>query len=375
MPRVAHVIKAVGIAGAERHLLILLAGLRARGWDARLFLLHEPHKPLDDFAALLDERGIPLRRVVIHRHVDPGLISRLSAALREFQPQIAHTHLLHADLYGALAAKRAGVPRIVSSRHNDDAFRRRLPVRAVNRALWRVTDAGIGISEAITQFCITVEGAPPGKMRTIHYGLELPVPPLDRSAEERRLRAELSLPRESVLVGTVGRLIAQKGIVYALRAFAALKDRYPLAHLVIVGDGVLRRALETEAAQLGLNGRAHFLGWRTDVPQIMAGLDVLLMPSLWEGFGLVLLEAMARRVPIIGSAVSAIPEIVADGETGLLVPPQNVDALAEALDRLLQDAALRRHMGLLGEERLERLFNAERMVAETIAVYGALVQN
>jgi len=117
----------------------------------------------------------------------------------------------------------------------------------------------------------------------------------------------------------------------------------------------------------------HFLGWRQDVPQIMAGLDVLLMPSLREGFGLSMLEAMGQGVPIIGSAVSAIPEVIADGETGLLCPARDVDALAAAMAKLLTDPALRERMGAAGRARLEAHFRAERMVNETAALYERLL--
>ncbi|MFN8448235.1 MAG: glycosyltransferase family 4 protein [Anaerolineae bacterium] len=144
--------------------------------------------------------------------------------------------------------------------------------------------------------------------------------------------------------------------------------------MIIAGDGSQRAALESEAQALGVRDRVHFLGWRDDATAVLAALDVLLMPSLWEGFGLVMLEAMAQTTPIIGSAVSAIPEVVVDGETGLLVPPRDSAALADALARMLGDPALRRHMGLLGQDRVETAFSVERMAAETVAVYEQITR-
>jgi glycosyltransferase involved in cell wall biosynthesis len=167
----------------------------------------------------------------------------------------------------------------------------------------------------------------------------------------------------------VCRLIEQKGVVYGLRAFAQIAPQFPPAHVVIAGDGALRGTLEAEARKLGISQRVHFLGWREDTANILAALDVLLMPSLWEGFGLVLLEAMAQTVPIIGSAVSAIPEVVVDGETGLLAPPRDADALASALAQLLGDEGLRRHMGLMGQDRVESVFSVEQMVTATLNLY------
>ncbi|NPV68787.1 MAG: glycosyltransferase [Anaerolineae bacterium] len=370
--RVIHICKVTGVAGAENHLLTLLAGLRGQEIDARLLLLVEPGNPVETMVAAATSRGIPAERSVIRADIDPILLIRLVRRLRTLQPDIVHTHLFHADLHGIPAARLAGVPRVVSSRHNDNTFRRRFPYRQINRCLWRLTTAGIGISAAITRFAIEVEGASPAQMTTIPYGLPS-AGTVDRAAARAALRAELGLPPDALLAGLVCRLIEQKGIPYALRAFARVADRFPNAHLVIAGDGPLRNDLEAQARDRGLAERVRFLGWRTDTAAIFAALDVFLMPSLWEGFGLVLLEAMAQGVPVIGSAVSAIPEVVADGETGLLCPPRDVDCLAAALGDLLADPGRRARLGAAGRARLEERFSSERMVAETIALYERLM--
>jgi glycosyltransferase involved in cell wall biosynthesis len=367
--RVVHIIKATRVAGAENHLLALLAGLRARRYDARLIVLVEPDKPMDSYAAQLQARQIPVERLPVRGDFDAGLLLRLRAVLRALQPDIVHTHLIHADLFGGLAARLAGIRLVISSRHNDDAFRRRLPVKLLNRVLWRMTDAGIPISDSIARFSIEVEGAPPGKLRRIHYGLEAG-PPLDRAAARRDILGERGLPPESLLVGIVCRLVEQKGVRYGIEAFLQIAADFPQVHLLIAGQGPLETELRALAAPL--EERVHFLGWRDDTPRLMAALDALLVPSLWEGFGLVILEAMAQQTPVIGSAVSAIPEIITDGETGLLAPPRSADKLADALRTLLADAPLRHHLGLLARDRLESFFDAARMAAETAALYEEL---
>jgi hypothetical protein len=161
--RVVHIIKATRVAGAESHLLALLAGLRARRYDARLIVLVEPDKPMDGYAAQLQTRQIPVERLPVRGDFDAGLLLRLRVVLQALRPDIVHTHLIHADLFGGLAARLAGVRVVVSSRHNDDAFRRRLPVKLLNRVLWRMMDAGIPISDSIAHFSIEVEGAPPAR--------------------------------------------------------------------------------------------------------------------------------------------------------------------------------------------------------------------
>ncbi|MEL7236029.1 MAG: glycosyltransferase, partial [Chloroflexota bacterium] len=340
--RVVHIIKIVLTAGAERHLLRLLPGLRARDVDARLIVLVQPDTPMDDFMALAENAGIPAERMIIHRHADVTLLPRLVSRLRELQPELVHTHLIHADLYGVLAAKLAGVPRIIISRHNDNAFRRKLPVRLLNRVLWGLSSGGIAISEALRRFCIEVEGVSPGKIRTVHYGLDLHAPSPDELSKRRtNLCQSLNLPDDAILVGTVSRLIEQKGLRYAINAFQHISGAY----LVITGDGTLRDELEAQADELDLRDRVFFLGWREDASDVMTGLDVFLMPSLWEGFGLVLLEAMSQGLPVVASRVSAIPEIVTDGKTGILLPPRDHAAIATALQRLIDDPQLRERMG------------------------------
>jgi glycosyltransferase involved in cell wall biosynthesis len=261
------------------------------------------------------------------------------------------------------------VRRVVSSRHNDDKFRRLLPFRALHRWLWRQTDAGIAISDAIRNFAIRVEGAPADRIQTIHYGLEpadIQAPPTARAD----LRDSLKLPRDALLVGSICRLIEQKGLVYGLRGFA--QAHIPGAHYVIAGDGKLRAALEAEARALGVAERVHFLGWRDDAYTILAALDVLLAPSLWEGFGLVFLEAMAFGVPVISARVSAIPEVVVDGETGWLVPVRDAGAIAAALREALSQPDVRRARGAHGRSRLEAEFTANKMVDRTLALYREL---
>ena len=368
--RVVHLIKATRISGAERHLLILLTALRRLNVDAHLLLLVEPNNLMDDLIAEATARKIPVQRVLIQSDADPRVVNRLRESLRSLRPDILHTHLIHADVYGFVAGKLAGVPRIVTSRHNDDPFRRRLPIRVTHRAIWQGVHAGIAISDAIRRFLIEVEGAPEKKLHVVRYGLEFErVTPQTIESARQELRAELELREGTFLFGMACRLVAQKGVSDALHAFASIAQEDAHCHFVIAGDGDLLAQLLAETQELGIAERVHFLGWRDDVQQVLAALDVFLMPSLWEGFGLVLIEAMSKRIPVIGTRVSAIPEIVQDGESGLLVPPRDRAALAAAMQILLQDRALRRYMGLLGEDRVESVFSVQRMAEETLAIY------
>lgn len=368
--RVAHIIKVTRISGAERHLLVLLSALRQHGVDAHLLILIEDDKPMEDMVSAAKDRGIPIRRLTIHRDYDLTLLFKIRSALREIKPDIVHTHLIHADLFGLFAAKLAGIGAVISSRHNDDQFRFHPIWQRISPAIWRLTNGGIAISAAIKDFMIEVEDAPGEKITVVHYGLEHKwVADEELRAARQNLSAELRLDSDALLLGMVCRIVEQKGITYALRACKQIRDRFPTVNLIIAGDGDLRPQLEALARELGIDANVHWLGWRSDAIKLIGAFDVLLMPSLWEGFGLVLLEAMSRRVPVIANRVSAIPEVVVHGETGLLVEACDVDALAAAMTRLLEDHALRQHMGLLGAARLEERFSVERMVSGTVAVY------
>ena len=207
-----------------------------------------------------------MQRIPIYRHLDFRVIGRLRRALRDLRPDIVHTHLIHADLYGTLAAKLSGV----RTRHFQPPQRRQFPppaagAPAATACSGASTSAGIAISQAIARFCVEVEGAPARKITTIYYGLPLHV--VDRKAGAGGAAPELELPADAPLVGMVCRLIEQKGVVYGLRAFARIAPQFPGAQLVIAGDGPRRAALEAEAKTLGMADRVHFLGWRDDTPR------------------------------------------------------------------------------------------------------------
>ncbi len=368
--RVAHIIKVTRISGAERHLLVLLRGLREQGIDAHLIILTQSDVPMDNMIAEAQKRDIPIHRVTIYRHYDLTVVWRIRSTLHKIQPDIVHTHLIHADLYGWLGAKVAGAKTVLASRHNDDNFRYHPLIQRVSRVMWWLSDGGIAISNSIKRFVVEVEGARDDKVDVVHYGMDYRWTDDDvLTSAYKGLREELDLHPDTVILGMVNRLVEQKGIPYALRAFQQIMTEFPQVHLVIAGDGDGADALKSQANELGISSNVHWLGWRNDAQTLMGAFDIFLLPSLWEGFGLVLLEAMSRRIPIIASSVSAIPEVVAHGENGFLIPPRDVDGLVDAVRILLNDRSLRKYMGLLGDVRLETVFHVQQMVNATIVVY------
>ena len=360
--RVAHILKTTGLSGAESHLLTLSGGLRAEGFESRLIVLVDRRRPPTALIEAAKAVDVPVDLMPLAHDLDLAVVPKMAALLKSGRTQIVHTHMIHGDLYGTLAARQLKLT-VVQTRHNDDKFRRRWLVRLLTRWLAAQANTVIAISDSLAAFVRDAEGVPGPKIVRIHYGLDPAL--VAAKAHPGKLRAELGLSDEAPLVGAVGRLTEQKGYRYLLEAFAIVRRSLPQAQLVIAGDGELRSTLEAQ----GNKDAVHFLGWRSDVSSVMADIDVLAVPSLWEGFGLVTLEAMALSKPVVASRVSALPEIVADGETGLLVPPADPKALAGALCALLSHKAQARAMGERGRVRLQIDFSVQRMVRQHVAVY------
>jgi glycosyltransferase involved in cell wall biosynthesis len=370
LSKIVHIAKMTNVSGMERHLLTLLPGLRQRGLDVSLIVLVEPDKPMESYIAQMEQLGVPTESLVIRADLDPGLIRRLANLLRAGGFDAVHTHLIHADLHGMIAVRLAGIRRRYFTSHNDDRFRHRWPIRLLQGWLWRQVDAGIAISSALRDFVIKHEFAPANRVHTVHYGLDPASLEFDPDAREK-LCLELGANLRAPLVGSLCRLTEQKGITYAIRAFWQIAEQMQGAQYVILGDGPLLDRLRQEVQGFGIKKRVHFLGWREDATSLLSGFDVIMMPSLWEGFGMVALEAMAAAKPIVASHVSALPEIVENGLTGYLAEPANPSAFAECLLDLLQNPSHAREMGEMGRQRLETLFSVDKMLDGTLNVYGS----
>ena len=358
--KVLHLHKLTGVSGSEGHLLALLPALRKRGIDARFLGLDVPGSDAPRFYAALDELGIPYRGVRCGPDVSPRLARDVIRAVRAESPDLVHTHLVHADVYGAIAAKRLGVP-VISTRHNDDRYLLG-PFRYVDRAFARPAYRLIAISDAVRRF-LERAGHDPAKLLTIRYGLdELPPGPSEPTP------ATAGIPADAPLALAVGRLIAQKDHATLLRAFARVRAGLPQARLAILGAGPLEGETRALAAELGLADAVSLPG-RTAIRDWLERADVFVHTSRWEGFGIVLLEAMLAGLPIVATAVSAVPEVVADGETGVLVEAGDVGGLAAALEALLADRERAAALGEAGRKRAREEFAVARMAERTAAVY------
>jgi glycosyltransferase involved in cell wall biosynthesis len=344
MTRVVHVQKVSGISGSEAHLLSVVPLLRERGWDASMVVLHQGEAGAAEFVRRMRAEDVPTEAWRMHADVDPLVFARLASR----RPDIVHTHLVHADLHGLPAAALARVPLRISTKHGFNEFRAGRAVALADRAAARCAHRQIAISAGLADYLAATEGFGRDAFTVVHYGIEAgpePPPPPD----EPRLVA-------------IGRLIPIKGFDVLLQAFAQARSEIPELTLEIAGSGPV--ALPPQEG-------VTLLGHVSPVQPLLERNAIAVVPSRGEGFGMVALEAAERGRAAIVSDVGGLPEIVADGETGLVVPPGNADALARAIVALARDPSRARAMGAAARGRALAQFSPEAAVEGVERVYRA----
>jgi glycosyltransferase involved in cell wall biosynthesis len=302
-------------------------------------------------------------------------IARLVRWLTEQRPDLVHVHGQFAGGWGRIAAWLAHMPRLVYTPHAVQIRSRPLrPLYALSeRLLGRLCHAVIYVSEAGRRVALARGWARPEQAVVIHNGVDAAALRRQAAAAEDP-RSGLGLPPTRPVVLQVGRLHPQKGPDILLAAARAVLARRPETTFLLAGDGPWRTALARALQAGGLTENVRILGWRADVPALMAASEVVVLPSRWEGLPYALLEAMALARPCVATTVGGCPEAIESGVSGLLIPPQDPDALAEAILALLADPAWARALGEAAAQRVAQCFSLERSVAQTVALYERLLE-
>ena len=358
--RLLHVAKVAGISGSENHLLLLLPALRERGHDVSLVMLHEDEPGAAELAGRLEADGVPVERLRMRASVDPLVFGGLVRSIRRARPDVVHTHLVHADFHGLPAARLARVPLTVSTKHGFNPFRGRRTFAAADRTVARLADVHVAISAGLARYLAENEGFDASAFEVVHYGIEPgPEPPL---------------PPGETRLAIVGRLIPIKGHEVLLEALRRARDDVPELTLEIAGDGPLDAQLRATATRLGLADRVTFLGRVAPPGPVYERAEIVVVSSFGEGFGMAALEAMERGRAVIASDVGGLPEIVAQEETGLVVPPGDPAALASAIVELARDPARTAALGAAGRERARSAFSQARCTERTEELYLAALE-
>jgi len=343
--------------GGEQQVLLLMRRQRTRG--------DEPHLAAPAEGALAQRamgEGFPLHRVPMRGTWDLGSVLAIAKLHRTLRPDVVHWHAARAHALGAMAALLSRGPALVLSRRVDFPVRRSVG----SRLLYRLDiDAIAAISEAV-RGALVQSGLDAAGIHIVPSGIDAAplLGPFDRPAA----RARLGMGESEIVALNVAALAPHKSQTDLLRAAAITKERCPLLCVWIVGEGPLMSALHAEHASLRLGDTVRFLGFRSDVADLLRAADLFCLSSRLEGLGTSILEAMAAGLPVVATRAGGIPEIVAEGVTGLLVPPGNPDALADALVAMASDTVRRTGMGGAARERA-RGFSADRTAELTRALY------
>jgi glycosyltransferase involved in cell wall biosynthesis len=301
----------------------------------------------------------------------PWHLAGIRRYLREVQPAIVHTFLLTASLYGRLAAMLEHVPIVIGTEVN--IYERKRPHHILaERLLMNRTDRVIVSARSVREFYVRQIHADPAKIDVIYNAVDWSMlQPAELPGARARMRESLGLAADVKLAGVIARLTEQKGHRFLFEALAApaLAD----VHLLVVGDGDLRDSLRAEAGRLGVASRVHFLGARRDLGDLLAAIDVFAMPSLWEGLPLSLILAMGAALPVVATAVAGIPEVVAPGETGWLVPPADAPALVRALSEVFRDRDRAAAIGRAAREWVRPRFGVDEYINAVAGLYDRLL--
>ena len=371
--RVLHIVTRLAVRGVPRHVLDMACGLDPQCFEVEVLAgRSEPGE--GDLSEEARERGLVLHAVPsLQREVDPWADYKayrsIARILGKGGYDIVHTHISKAGILGRLAARRARVPVVVHSYHGladeigKTSFKSEVFRRCERRAALS-SDALVTVSRSVARQWQDMQVGVKGQYRVVSNGIDT----AHYAAAEI-----LDLPGEPRLV-VVASMTPEKGLDVLLRAMSFIVAEFPSVCLYVVGDGPLRKPLEALACELGLEQRIHFVGIQPDVRPYLGSCDLALLPSLSEGMGLAAVEAMAVGRAVVGSHTGGIPEVVVEGETGLLVPPGDVQGLASAVAVLLRNPTRRLAMGRAGQARAHDQFSLQEALAKLEALYLELLR-
>jgi glycosyltransferase involved in cell wall biosynthesis len=364
--KVLHVETGMHLYGGAQQVAYLLDGLSRR--EVESVLVCPPDAAIGQrFAGT----AVAVEEIPCSGDLDLGFIGRLQRAIRHHQPDLVHLHSRRgADVLGGIAARRAGVPAVLSRRvdNPENPWWARWKYRRYARV--------ICISEGIAAV-LRSEGVEDARIAVVRSAVD--AAPWTQPLPRAGFLGNFHLPPNTLVAGVVAQLIKRKGhhlLLQALQQLSAQRRLKPGALTVLCfGQGPEREALERQSAELGLGDSVRFVGFRDDLPRWMGNLDFLIHPALMEGLGVSLLQASSAGVPVIASRAGGMPEAVRDGENGLLVPPGDVAALADAIETLCADADLRRRLSTGGRALIAREFSVGAMVEGNLQIYRTLLDS
>ncbi len=366
--RVVHLVEDLTIGGLERVLATIVLNLDKRKYNVSVWCLREG----GFFAQMLIEKGIEVKIVHIASSRNPTNIYRLYRLLRIGRFDIIHTHAYSAGTIGRVCAFLAAIPVIISHNHSVYGYYKRYH-HFVEWLLSHFTDRIICVSDKVKKFSIETQRINSLKFLTIYNGIDEVSPTQEKPPSF--LRKELGIPLDHSVICTITHLEEHKGVLFLIKAASLLLASRENISFLLVGKGSLMEELRALCTKFNIEQSVIFTGERIDIPEILSLTDIFVLPSIREGLGISILEAMSHGKPIIATKVGGIPEIVSDGVNGVLVPPRNPEALSSAIDELLTDREKRRQMGSQGRRICDQHFNTKAMINKIEMLYEQLLND
>lgn len=361
-----YLITELNVGGAEKVLARLVAGLNKEKYRILVCSLQKKGPVADE----IEQCGIKVVSLDMKGKLNLNAPLKLFSLLKKEKVDILHSYLFHANLLARIVGRLARVPIIISSERTMEMEGNHRVI--INRLTAFLADCITANSNSVREFISRQISIDPKKLVTIYNGLDVSEFQGKRNSSE--VRKKWGIDPDKVVIGCVARLDPRKGHEYLFKAAVRVVDKHPNALFLLVGYGLLRKKLEDMTEELGLASKVIFTGVCDDVPRMLSIMDIFVLPSLYEGFPNAVLEAMAASRPVVATSVAGTPEIVVDNETGILVPRANPEALAEAINSLIQTPERAEKMGRAGRLRVENYFSLEKMVKRTEELYEKLIE-
>lgn len=318
--------------------------------------------------------GVEVKNFDMKSLLDVRIIFSLVRYIKQNGIDIVETAVFPSDVYGRISAKLAGVPIIISTMHRVEDHKQEPIYRALffaDTLTMSLTTRLIAVSRAGKRYLVSWHKIQPKKISVIYNGLDADDYKLSIDRDE--YKAALGIDRDIPTIVFVGRLVELKGVSFLLKAAASILKDGVSVQFVLAGDGPLKERLIEEARVLGISEHVHFIGFRKDIPKILSITDILVVPSLWEGLPLTVLEAMFAGKAIIATRVGGIPEAITDGECGILICPRDVNAISDGILRLIKNPEKRKQLGDNAKQKAMQYFGVERMVNEYTNIYDECI--
>jgi len=367
------VIDNLEFGGGERVFTQLINGLSSEQYE--IYLASNPGGDLYQSLINKDVCCIPLD---FSKRVNPSLIFKLMKIIRDKKIDIVHGQGARAEFYARIATRFTRSSKYVSTiampvEGYDVGLLRKSIYFVLDRTTDKYVDRFIVVSDVLKNTLITMRRMPPEKITKIYNGIEIDHYDPKTTASRVKIRDIFGVNKDNILLGALGRMVWQKGFEFLIRTIQDVSKTHREIKVIIVGAGLLKKELENLCRQLKVEDKTIFAGFRSDIKEILSAVDIVVIPSLLEGFPMLTLEAMAMEKPIVATRIDGITEQITDGVEGILVQPGEPIALAAAINKVIENKEFARSLGLAARKKVEKEFTVEKMISETEKVYKSLL--